>query len=218
MMELGHGYTMDDLHRLARTAVAGAWAQAGDYVERYETAWGGIAEALYTADEPPPASRLVHAGWIAITDAALDDSRHRGLARSGGPDPVAFERFWRYTARNTPSPEQYVVEAEALHQIWPTLTPTQQRCLLALAAMGDYAAAATAVGMGYQHFHSHVRNARLRFLALWHEGEVPSGLWGSDRRRWRQDVAPSEVRRPTTVRRRAARRRLESDRAKRAAS
>jgi hypothetical protein len=144
---LRHGYTIADLRALARRA-----AGDGDQ-DAVEAAYSGIAEALYAAATRPGVEDLVHAGRDAI-------------------DPVAPHRDTTALDMVT-DPERQVVETQALHQIWPTLTATQRRCLRALAEAGDPHRAATALGMTGRRFADHVRAARRRFLALWHEGETP---------------------------------------------
>src|SRR5437899_1576469 len=52
----------------------------------------------------------------------------------------------------------------------------------ALAASGDYATAATAMGLSTATFGTAVYKARRRFYELWHEGEVPAKQWRRDRR------------------------------------
>lgn len=208
--ELRHGYTLDDLRRLAGGVVKHAWSQLGDQVERLEVVWSAIAEALYASESTPTRRELFQAGMDAMGRYDADDRHHHGVAWSAtqrytgfGSSP-GFQTYW-CLARTAPSPEDGVVERTALAQIWPRLSEGQRRALLALAAFDDYAAAAKALGIKYQSFHTLVRTARLRFLALWHEGETPSRIWGRDRRIGRRDAGPPiEPQRPVTVRMRAA--------------
>jgi hypothetical protein len=51
---------------------------------------------------------------------------------------------------------------------------------LALAAHGDYATAAQAVGYPYGSFSCLISQARAEFFALWHEAETPSRLWANN--------------------------------------
>jgi hypothetical protein len=208
--ELRHGYTLDDLRRLAGGVVKHAWSQLGDQADRLEVVWSAIAEALYASDTKPERRDLFQAGMDAMSRYDADERHHHGrrsrsaaLDHAGFGSSPAFQTYWclAMTAR---SPEDGVVERVALAQIWPRLTEGQRRALLALAAFDDYAAAAKALGIKYQSLHTLVRNARLRFLALWHEGETPSRIWGRDRRIWRRDAGPPAEHRPVTVRMRAA--------------
>lgn len=208
--ELRHGYTLDDLRRLAGRVVCSAWGRLGSQVERLEFAWSAIAEALYASDGMPSQRDLFNAGLRAMRRYDADNRHHLGVATSGthtgfGSAP-RFQAYW-CLARTAPSPEDGVVERVALAQIWPRLTEGHRRALLALAAFDDYAEAAAALGLTYSAFRQAVGAARLRFLALWHEGETPSRVWGRDRRIGRRDAGPPAERRPVTVRMRKAGRR-----------
>jgi hypothetical protein len=208
-LELRHGYTLDDLRRLAGGVVKYGYRQAGDPIDRLEIAWSAIAGALYASESKPTTWELRRAAMDALVRYDADDRHHRGVASSGpyaytgfGSAP-RFQAYWGL-AQTTPSPEDGVVERVALAQIWPRLTDGQRRALLALAAFGDYAEAARALGMAYGGFTRLVRAARQRFLELWHQGETPSRIWGRDRRTGRREAAR---RRPVTVRAREAARR-----------
>jgi hypothetical protein len=74
-----------------------------------------------------------------------------------------------------------VVDQLAVRQIRSALRPLHQVAFLALAAHGDYAEAADAVGYPYSSFTTLVSQARAAFLELWHEGEAPSRVWAVDR-------------------------------------
>lgn len=188
---LAHGYTLADLHRLARLAVHTAGTMTSNWHDRYDTAWSAIAEHLYAADHWPARGDLVRAGQLAIY-AVVDDNRQAyGYYRrksDGGAHGVAsspaFRTYWWDICGTTPSrsPEGPVVERMALAQILPLLTPTQRQVITALAVHDDYRAGAAALGMTYVTFRSHVSRARTRFLAWWHEHETPSRPWGCDRR------------------------------------
>lgn len=190
-MELRHGYTLDDLHDIARLAVHVAGAAAGNWHERYDVAWSAIAEHLYAAETRPSQPDLVRAGRLALY-AVIDDYRQAyGFYRrrtDGGQHGIgsspAFQAYWwdLCGAGVARSPEGRIVERTALSQIMPTLTPAQKQALLALAVHDDYQTAAAAIGVRYTSFKSTIALARRRFLAAWHEGEAPSKPWGCDRR------------------------------------
>jgi hypothetical protein len=210
-IELRHGYTLDDLRRLAGGVVKYSWSTHGDQVERLEVAWSAIAEALYATETAPARRDLFQAGMDAMGRYDADDRHHHGVASSGPhaytgfASAAGFQAYW-CLAMTSHSHEDGVVDRVALAQIWPRLTEGQRRALLALAAFEDYGEAAQALGIQYQSFCTLVRNGRLRFLALWHEGETPSRIWGRDRRIWRRGMEGVEHR-PVTVRvRRAAKR------------
>lgn len=180
------GYTLNDLHRLANLAVDNAFSRAADYAERYDVAWFAIVEALYASTETPSFSELVLAGRTAVDGVNRAELRHHGFARhdsyAGAESGVNFLRFWWWHTKNGQSCELHIVERVALDQIWPQLSNTHQQVLTALAVHEDYRRAAEALGKTYATFRVHVANARKQFLALWHEGEQPSRVWGTDRR------------------------------------
>ncbi len=182
-VELRFGYTLDSLDRLAHFAARRKlWHRGTELSVRVEVAWSAMAEHLYAAEQPPTVGELIQVGWQAITGHVEDRRQFHGHARDADGTGPKFERYWRYVAAPAPSPEDRIVERLALEQIWPHLRPVHRDALAALAAHGDYAQAAQAVGASYVTFKSQVSRARREFLALWHEGETPSRPWVRDRR------------------------------------
>jgi DNA-directed RNA polymerase specialized sigma24 family protein len=187
---LRHGYTMADLHDLARHAVHLAGIKATPWYERYQLAYSAIAEHLYATDDPPTGFDLLHTGRQAIYAEARAEQQRYGYYRAKtdgamhgmGSSPAFRMYWWDLIAGRAPSPENRVVERLSLRQILPHLTPTQREALIALAVHDDYTAAATALGLTDTAFKSLISRGRARFRALWHEGETPSGCWGQDRR------------------------------------
>lgn len=175
------GYTLADLDALTRSALSRGWGISIGQPDRYELAWSAIAEALCAAGERPGPGELVRAGREAISGYLHDERRHSGHRPDGGPRP-SFGVYWDEVARHSRSPEGPVVERLALAQIWPRLRDEEREALTALAAYGEYAPAAEALGLRYHTFCMRVHRARERFLRLWHEGESPSRPWGRDRR------------------------------------
>ncbi|MEV4096941.1 hypothetical protein [Streptosporangium saharense] len=176
---LRYGYTLDDLERLTKLAT---WCFTGglDYRTRHDTAWSAIAEALYAAQRPPTPGELVSEGQTAISRHMQADMRHHGRSRHTGQGRPRFAAYWAHGYRA--SPEDVVVEQQALRQVWPRLTARQREALMALAAHEDYRAGAAALGVTVPVFTALISKARKRFLALWHEGEIPSRPWGRDTR------------------------------------
>ncbi|GAB3484338.1 RNA polymerase sigma factor [Nocardiopsis coralliicola] len=174
-----HGYTPDDLLRLARIAAFRyRYACALDIQERKSTAWSAIAEHLMAAAGSPTEKDLLGAAWTAIAEASRKDWSFRGRTIDG-PAP-GFERFWTLTALPTASPENPVVERRALAQIWRVLTPRHRELILALAEHEDYAAAAASLNLPTSSYYSLLSRARKAFFALWHEHETPTRPWGND--------------------------------------
>jgi DNA-binding transcriptional regulator YiaG len=188
-VELRFGYTLADLHAMAKLAVHTAGVMAADWQDRFDTAWSAIAEELYAAPHWPRRSSLVQAGQLAVK-ATVDEYRQAygyyrrktdGAVHGLGSSP-AFRSFWLALSKATPGPEHRVVERLAAERIFATLKPRFQAALLALAAHEDYADAAQALGVKYDTFCDQVARGRRAFYALWHEGEEPSRVWGCDRR------------------------------------
>lgn len=212
--QLPHGYTLSDLHDIARHAVATDWSHhAADYLDRYDIARSATAEALYAATEAPARRDLLHAARYALHTDAQDDLRHRGISHHTYDTALNAVRYWTLS-QVVHSHEDQVVDRQALAQIWPHLPAVDREALAALAACDTYQAAADALGLRYHTYHRRVRLARARFLRLWHDGETPSGLWGRDRRAaagGERAVAPTLAGRMISRRRAAARRALADD-------
>ena len=186
-IELRHGYTLADLHAIARLAVHTAGLMASDWHDRYDTAWSAIAEALYAAEHAPPRHDLVHVGRVAIYQVVNDQRHHHGYYRAktdgfqhGAGSSPAFAAYWAQATVSSPEPR--IVEQVSLGQILPALTERQREVVGALAAHDEYGTAANALGLPYGTFKAYISDARRRFLRLWHEGESPSRTWGCDRR------------------------------------
>jgi DNA-directed RNA polymerase specialized sigma24 family protein len=199
-----HGYTLTDIHNISRYVVRyNRWYNAADIQDRFDAAWHAIVEHLLAADEKPTDRDLFHAGRTA-TDREMRQSQQAhgyNYHQPGTGTRPNFERYWFTTAAPTPSPENRVVEREALGQIWPNLTPRQQEALTALAATGDYRLAAEALDITQGTLHVLLSKARKRFLACWHEGEEPSKPWGTDRRIGdRAATAPAKTKRRAATR------------------
>ena len=182
------GWTLTDLDKVVRRAINRTHQyRACDADERYAAGWHAAVELLYTAAEPPDTRDLYCAAWRAADYLTTRTAEERGVGRSRGDtytgraDVPKWHAYWETTVRNTPSPEEPVVERLALAQIWPRLKPTHQAALQALAAHGDYQTAADSVGLRRDTFYAQVRHARHAVLALWWEGETPRRGW-RDRR------------------------------------
>jgi hypothetical protein len=211
---LRYGYTLDDLDRLARAAVArDVWHRSLPLADRLDITRSAMAEHLYSSAERPAPSGLFRAAWTALRRETEDDWHTHGVSRTGSVhdgDKVmpGFWKFWWDQARSTPGPEDRVIERTALRQIWGQLRPAHRRVLAAVAACDDYGLAAEALGRSRGGLVGHVSQARREFLALWHEGEQPSTPWGTDRRR-----DPAKTRANATMAALAQRRRQRARRA-----
>lgn len=166
----GREWTLADLSRLSRIAVARCRGWAGTYTDRYDEAWMGIAEALSSGctDE----SDLINAGASAAAGWQDDHRRHHGVNNRGIDDwSPGFARYWT-AAPATPFDER-LTEHMALHQIWSTLTEVSCTAITALAVHGDYRKAAAAEGVAMGTYMSRVDRARSRVATAWLDGETP---------------------------------------------
>ncbi len=209
---LGHGYTVADLELLTRKAAFASWWRFLPVAERRDIAGFAMVEHLLTAPQRPGFWDLVKLGERAIWAHVEREGRYRGvyLAESRiamGTRMPRFHLYWTSTAQPTRSPEDPIIDATALMQIWPRLTPPHQAVLLALATHDDYQMAAASLGRAYHGFVSTVSTARQQFLRLWHEHETPSGVWGRDRRNRSRDAETHHSITTVTIRRRERRRR-----------
>lgn len=177
-----HGYTPAAIDHLTRlTLRMDRWHIAGDIDDRFDAVRHAIIVHLLTSEQPPHRTDLLAAGTRASDDHVRDDMRTHGKDTNGPGAPMPnFYKYWG-PSRGT-SPETQVVERHAPRQIWPLLRPSERRALAALADTGDYELAAKVCGVSDKNFRVLVSTGRRRFLALWHEGETPSGVWRTDRR------------------------------------
>jgi hypothetical protein len=180
--EVWLGYTFNELRRIAdRAAAYCRWADRLPFPERSEIAWTGIIDFLTGCDTPPQFFEVYRAAQRAIGRTSDAELREHGLRH--GPDGIHatphFEIYW--TPKPAPGADVTVVDRIALWQIWVTLRPLYKVALLALAAHGDYTAAAQAIGYPYGSFGYLISQARAEFFALWHEAETPSHLWANNR-------------------------------------
>lgn len=178
-MELRHGYSLDDVSRIAHLAVMRhRWDTAIGFDDRIELAWSAIVEHLWAAQDHPAVGALIRAAMTAIGQEAHGDQQAHGIStRNRHEHTAAFFRFWIEPSRHVTALDERVTERIALWQIWDALRPAEQRAFMALAAHGDHALAAEAAGLTCESFHTQIHRARRSFLKLWHEGETPSRVW-----------------------------------------
>lgn len=182
--ELRHGYTLDDVDHMTRTALMTNRTMATPWQDRYDAAHFAILEHLYTAEIWPARPDLVRTGIKAISELVRLELRHHGVDRQNmdalaeGRKHRGFFMFWEGHL-TTPSHEDYVVERIALTQVWSALPPADRRIFGARAAYRDNGAAAEALGKPRPSFTVQLNQGRRRFRALWFEGETARS-WGAD--------------------------------------
>jgi len=180
-MDLVHGFTMADVHNVARLAVHVSGMLVGTWHERYDIAWSAVVEHLFSAEAPPERYDLVRAGRLALYEVINDEYRHYGYYKAktyGGTHGMgsspAFSKYWWDQLTVIPPADGKIVERNALMQIWAALSATDRQALTACAVYdGDYRAAAEALGLTYQGFRRAISRARGRAQALWFDDETP---------------------------------------------
>jgi hypothetical protein len=181
-----HGYTLNDIHDMARSALTADRLMAMSSDERYDIAWSAIAEQLVAAEETPSWQSLVRVGWQAIYKHVRDGLRERGYAdgardwASGDPTMPRYVQFWG--AGVTPSHEDSVVERIAAQQVFQAVSGPYRDAVMALAVLDDYGKAAEALSIKYTALTARLTVARRAFLRHWHEGETPRRTKRTDRR------------------------------------
>ena len=178
---VAHGYTWRDLHHLTRlTFRLDRWHVPPDD-ERYDAVLFAVAERLLSATSQPTRGHLLDVARNASDAHVRDEMRAHGRStRHVGESRPRYCAYWN--APHAQSPEAAVVDQFAAAQIWPLLQPRQRQALTALAETGDYAQAATALGVPQASFNVLISTARRRFYTWWHEHEAPSRQWRADRR------------------------------------
>ena len=178
--ELAWGYTMARVDRLADKAVGKASALAGSvgWAEARDVAWLAIVDLLYLTPEKPTEWSLIEAGKRAVNDCWLDTHiRARGLKadreNGGYKEAPRFYAYWVHIVGPKPDWTDAIIERMALPRVLSVLTPLELDAVVTLAAYGDMAKAADALGVGYHPFKQRVHKARKRLLAAWFEDETP---------------------------------------------
>jgi DNA-binding CsgD family transcriptional regulator len=175
---LVHGFTLGHVEWIARWAV-GCHRNRGGYVQpdAYDIAYGGVAEALYAAEQTPTLLDLIRAGVDTLKEEIRTDMKAHGRhpSRPGvGPRYVAY--WWGQ--RVTHFPEDRIIDRIALVEILPLLTKRQCEAVVAFAATGSSDATAEALGISVKTARNHLVAARHTFRLWWHEHETPAAFRG----------------------------------------
>lgn len=176
--DLRFGLDLNDLNAAVSIAIRISGRVAGDPAERFDIAWCGAAEHLYSSPDRLTRRDLVNAASRALDRAMESDQACHGVARSdrgaGGHRGSAprFAAYWAPLVSS--SAEDRVVESLALVQVWPLLAAGERQALAALAAYGgDGASAAESLGMSLHTFYAAITRGRTRFKREWLGGETP---------------------------------------------
>ncbi|MGW4075949.1 hypothetical protein ACWELB_20970 [Streptomyces asiaticus] len=181
---VAHGYTLRDLHALAKSACVADRSLSADMATRYDIAWSAIAEHLCAAETPPDWNELTRVGWQAIYADVKAVRRLYGVDSTGRSGEVAsaprFVAYW--LADRAQAVDVGLLERIAVHQILATLPEHQRQAVVALAVHDDYAAAADALGLKYATLTARLRFARHAFRTLWFAPDTAPPAKGTDRR------------------------------------
>ncbi|MFJ2202407.1 hypothetical protein [Streptomyces violaceusniger] len=190
---VAHGYTLRDLHALAKSACVADRTLSADMTTRYDLAWSAIAEHLCAADTQPGWNELVRVGWQAIYADVRAVNRMYGVDTTTRSGEVAtaprFVAYW--LADRSDGMDVGLLEGIAVHQILPTLPEHQRQAVVALAVHDDYAAAADALGLKYVTLTARLRFARKAFRDLWFAPDTAPPAHGTDRRVGAYGKAPA---------------------------
>jgi hypothetical protein len=216
---LAHGYTLADLHRLARQSAGSNRSMAADQRDLHDTAWSAIALHLYTVDQWPPERDLLAVGKGAIWAIVRDHRTTYGYRdREWDAGLATAPRFCAYWlgARVTASPEEPIVERFALPRLMDSLGEPYRAAIVALAVHqgeadaraqsyddcahcgGPWArhtdrdAATCSLGLTRTAFNRRLNVARRACMQLWLEHETPHrvALRHPDRRNDARPVQP----------------------------
>jgi hypothetical protein len=172
---LVHSHTVSQVSRLAVEAVRRLrWVRAFDFDESLLAAHHAMIVHLYTTPDPPDTDTLVHIGMRGASRRRLSEMTQHGLPTSAKGDGSRFLTYWDAVTADTHSAVAQVTDHIALHQIWNALDQDDRDVLLARATCATPAEAARRLGVTANQYHHRMRQARLRFRALWHEGQAPS--------------------------------------------
>lgn len=175
---LVHGFTMADVERAAHIAANQA-VRLMPYWDRYDLAWSGVVEHLYSATEAPTRRELINHGLEAVNSETLSHLQQHGMRSSSPREPnqrgAHFDKYWRKVSEVEDFTDK-ITERLALPQVLGQLTAIEYQVVAALAAHGNQADAIAALGISRAHFQRNLRSARATVTALWVAPETPRGL------------------------------------------
>jgi len=170
------GWTLAEIHAIARTAaLANRWL-VSDFIIRYEAAWDAIVDELLAAGARPEAHDLARAGKGAVSRTLLKDFCHtygvagRDLYAGVGSAP-RFAAYWHEPDRERA--EDQITERIAVWQVLAALGGRHAKILTALAAAGDNRAAAAALCIRESSYAAYASQARDAFEEVWFAPETP---------------------------------------------
>ena len=166
--------SVGQIDNASKAAALHCWSQVLPMDERYEVAWGAIAEAAASNDQRMRYTGMIQIGKDAIDDEARDWSRHHGRSNRRSFQAFWLDR-WELNAANTQF-ENRLVDELALAQVMAVLPSRMSTALIALAVAGDLSGAAQLLGQHYDTVTRNVRDARRAVYAMWFEGQTPPSI------------------------------------------
>ena len=158
----------------SKAAALHCWSQVLPMDERYEVAWGAIAEAAASNDQRMRYTEMIQIGKDAIDDEARHWGRHNGRSNRRSFQAFWLDR-WELNAANTQF-ENRLVDDLALGQVMTVLPARMSTALIALAVAGDLSGAAQLLGQHYDTVTRNVRDGRRAVYAMWFEGQTPPSI------------------------------------------
>lgn len=209
--ELRHGWRLSRVNGLAVFVITRDvwWAYRMSFDDRLEIAWSAMMERVCLSDDPPSARDLQVAASAAIQRQVQADDAAHGTGNTMNPlvavPGLNFARYW--WRREERDFAELLIDQLAARQIVEALTPRDREVVGAfMDADCDTEVAAVELGVTGGQFRRLLKEARLRFLECWHEGETPSRIWMKDgpsittmalmatlRRRKRQALAAAQA-------------------------
>lgn len=169
---LAHGFTMAEIEKLTfRAFHLSSRFFIPDASERWEAAWFGIVEHLYSSEERPWPHELLEAGAAAAQAAARERGRHHGL-RGEDRIGVNFEKYWVSVAGRRDDFTDKVAERLALPQVLGVLTDLEYEAISSLAMCDSLTEASAALGVEYKTLYRRVSMARKKIIAAWFSPET----------------------------------------------
>lgn len=171
---LVHGWTMADLHRLARHEARRTLI--GDFESRYDAAWHAAVVHLYESIDPPTWRDMHLAARAGVDREYVDNLRHHGVNKNTKEPAPRFATYWRQTGAGDDDFTERLAERMALPQVLAMLDGEQYEALVALAAHGNQEAAAAALGISRSKLTRRLSAARKIITELWFAPEHPRVL------------------------------------------
>ncbi len=118
-MELRHGYSLEDVNRIAHMAVIRhRWDNGIVFDDRVELVWCAIVEHLWASQDHPAVGTLIRAAMTAIRKEAQGDQKAHGIStRDRHEYTTAFFRFWIEPSRHATALDERVTEAYSRHPV-----------------------------------------------------------------------------------------------------